>query len=138
MQGIRHVYAGFIPLLLLRRRNPLDVIGTGHQTRCFTWIDDVVEPIAQHLTLEVTRNQVFNLDSAEPVTIREPAKRFYAQGLERGAITPGACRIQLPAGAACRRTAPPAGIEEGHGTAGLAAEVGLEEALGRCIEYSLR
>ena len=66
MQGMGHVYAGFIPLLLLRRQNPLDVIGTGHQTRCFTWIDDVAAPIAQHLASEVTRNQVFNLGQRRP------------------------------------------------------------------------
>ena len=139
VQGMSHVFADFIALLLLRRQNPLDIIGTGHQTRCFTWIDDVAAPMAQQLASESTRNQVFNLGSTEQVTMRDLAERIYAKGVERGAIAPGGV-LQfncLPAHPAdVQRRVPD--IRKAMELLGWQPRVGLDEALDRCIEYALR
>ncbi len=139
VQGMSHVFADFIALLLLRKQNPLDIIGTGHQTRCFTWIDDVAAPIAHHLTSEATRNQVFNLGSTEPVTMRDLAKRIYARGIERGVIPPGRdlefnCLPAHPADVQRREP----DVRKARELLGWQPEVGLDESLDRCIEYALR
>ena len=138
VQGISHVFADFIAMLLLRQQNPMDIIGNGHQTRCFTWIDDVAAPIAQHLVSEETRNEVFNLGNMEPVTMRGLAERIYAKGVEHGVIKPGGALAFncLPAYPADVQRREPDSRKAGE-VLGWKPTVGLDEALDRCIEYAL-
>ena len=138
VQGMSHVFADFIALLLLRQQNPMDIIGTGYQTRCFTWIDDVAAPIAQRLVSEETRNEVFNLGNMEPVTMRGLAERIYAKGVERGVIKPGGalafnCLPAYPADVQRREPDSRKAMK----LLGWQPTVGLDEALDRCIEYAL-
>lgn len=75
--GVSHVFADFIQRIVYERQNPMLVLGTGEQIRCFTWIGDVAQAIAEHSFSAETRNADFNLGNPEPVTMLELAQRLY-------------------------------------------------------------
>lgn len=87
-QGISHVFADFINNIIIKQSNPLPIIGNGQQIRCFTWIDDIAEGIANHSFSEVTKNEIFNLGNPEPMTMRTLAKCIYQMGVNQGLIEP--------------------------------------------------
>lgn len=77
-QGFSHVFADFIENILIKKLNPLPIIGDGSQIRCFTWIDDIAEIIADYSFLDSTKNQAFNICNVEPITMKELAEKIYA------------------------------------------------------------
>lgn len=85
-QGISHVFADFIRLIVEERRNPIPVLGDGEQVRCFTWIDDVASAIGRWSFSEATDNQTFNLGNPEPISMRDLARLIYTQAQEFGLI----------------------------------------------------
>lgn len=76
--GVCHVFADFIQRIVYEHQNPMLVLGTGQQIRCFTWIDDVAAGIADHSFSAETNNNDFNLGNPEPITMLELADRIYA------------------------------------------------------------
>src|SRR5436190_3071685 len=56
----------------------LTVYGTGEQTRCFTYIDDIVEWLVLLAIKDQAVGEVFNLGNPEEVTIVELARRVIA------------------------------------------------------------
>ena len=72
-QGMSHVFADFIKNLAIEKKNPLPIIGTGEQIRCFTWIEDVAKPIAESSFESTTNNQVYNIGNPEPITMKQLA-----------------------------------------------------------------
>jgi UDP-glucose 4-epimerase len=52
-----------------RSGRPLQVFGDGRQTRCFCYVKDTVEALVQLQGCAAARGQVFNVGSAEEVTI---------------------------------------------------------------------
>ena len=77
-QGFSHVFADFIDNILIKKLNPLPIIGDGKQIRCFTWIDDVAEIIAAHSLDDKTKNEAFNICNVEPVSMRQLAEKIYS------------------------------------------------------------
>jgi nucleoside-diphosphate-sugar epimerase len=75
--GISHVFADYIENIVVKKMNPLPIIGDGSQVRCFTWIDEVADAIATHSFGNETRNEIYNLGNAEPVTMKELANMIY-------------------------------------------------------------
>ena len=75
--GISHVFADFVKNLVLEEKNPLPIIGSGEQIRCFTWIDDVASAIAKFSFDEKTHNQIYNLGNPEPITMKDLARLIY-------------------------------------------------------------
>jgi nucleoside-diphosphate-sugar epimerase len=75
--GISHVFVDFIQRIVRQHQNPMLVLGSGEQVRCFTWIDDIADAIAHFSFAEVTRNADFNLGNPEPVTMLDLARRIY-------------------------------------------------------------
>lgn len=75
--GISHVFADYIENIVVKKMNPLPIIGNGNQIRCFTWIDEVAQAIADHSFDEVTRNKIYNLGNKEPITMRSLAEMIY-------------------------------------------------------------
>ena len=75
--GICHVFADFIQRIVWERQNPMLILGSGEQVRCFTWIEDVASAIAWHSFSDVTKDQDFNLGNPEPVTMMDLASRLY-------------------------------------------------------------
>ena len=76
-QGFSHVFADFIDNILIKKNNPLPIIGDGNQIRCFTWIDDVASIIADYSFHPHTQNQEFNICNVEPITMRTLAQKIY-------------------------------------------------------------
>lgn len=87
--GVSHVFADFISNIITKKMNPLNIIGNGEQIRCFTWIDEVAEAIAQHSFSDATRNETFNLGRHEPITMKELANLIHLEAVDMGLVTPG-------------------------------------------------
>jgi nucleoside-diphosphate-sugar epimerase len=75
--GVSHVFADFIQRIVRERQNPMMVIGSGRQVRCFTWVGDVADAISRWSFAAATENQDFNLGNPEPVTMMELAERLH-------------------------------------------------------------
>lgn len=67
--GISHVFADFMENIIIKKQNPLHIIGNGQQIRCFTWIDDIASGIADNIDNDVTDNEIFNLGNPEPTSM---------------------------------------------------------------------
>lgn len=76
-QGFSHVFADFIENILVKKLNPLPIIGDGTQIRCFTWIDDIASIIAEYSFLDATKNQAFNICNVEPISMKSLAEKIY-------------------------------------------------------------
>ena len=85
-QGLSHVFADFIQLIVQEQRNPLPIIGDGSQVRCFTWIDDVARTIARWTFDSRTDGEAYNLGNPEPIAMRELAQIIYEEAQEQGLI----------------------------------------------------
>ena len=72
-QGMSHVFADFINNIVVKKMNPLPIIGSGEQVRCFTWIDDVAKLIGEFSFDQKTDNQEYNIGNPEPITMKELA-----------------------------------------------------------------
>lgn len=69
---------------LIKRQNPLDILGDGERIRRFTWVDDVASAISRHSFEPATPGKAINLGNPEPVTIKELAQRIFKKGQEIG------------------------------------------------------
>ncbi len=85
-QGISHVFADFIRMIVDEKRNPIPVLGDGEQVRCFTWIDDVAAAIARWSFDESTDNEAFNLGNPEPISMRALGQIIYEEAQEAGLL----------------------------------------------------
>jgi len=56
------------------QNKPLTVIGDGKQTRCFTYVDDVIDGVISAAKNEVAVGHVFNIGNDKETTILELAK----------------------------------------------------------------
>jgi nucleoside-diphosphate-sugar epimerase len=74
--GISHVFADYIKNIVVERKHPLPIIGDGMQVRCFTWIDEVAQAIADYSFLDKTDNETYNLGNAEPISMRVLAEKI--------------------------------------------------------------
>jgi len=85
-QGISHVFADFIKLIVKERKNPISILGDGQQIRCFTWIDDVAGAIAKWTFDDKTNGEAFNLGNPEPVKMVELAHAIYEESQQLGLL----------------------------------------------------
>jgi len=76
-QGFSHVFADFLKNIIIKKKNPLPIIGDGNQIRCFTWIEDVAEIISNYSFDERSISQVFNICNVEPISMKALAKKIY-------------------------------------------------------------
>ena len=88
VQGMSHVFADFIHNIVRLRKNPLPIIGSGDQVRCFTWIRDVAAAIAAYSFDKKTDNEDFNLGNSEPITMKELALLIYGTAKEMSLVPP--------------------------------------------------
>src|SRR5690606_783925 len=58
---------------------PIQIYGDGQQTRCFANVHDVVDAIARLGASAEVSGEVFNIGSAEEVTIEQLAQRVVAR-----------------------------------------------------------
>ena len=76
-QGFSHVFADYIKNIIIEKFNPLPIIGDGEQIRCFTWIEDIANIIAEYSFDERALNDVFNVCNVEPITMKDLAQKIY-------------------------------------------------------------
>jgi UDP-glucose 4-epimerase len=75
--GFSHVLPDLIKHVLVKKLNPVPIIGDGNQIRCFTWIDDVSTIIANNIETDASLNQCFNVCNVEPYSMKEVAKLIF-------------------------------------------------------------
>jgi len=70
-------YGMVVPALVAQalRGEPITVFGTGEQTRCFSHVDYIVDGILSGISLDKTAGEVFNLGSAEEISINQLAAK---------------------------------------------------------------
>lgn len=74
--GISHVFADYIKNIVIEKKHPLPILGDGMQVRCFTWIDEVAQAIADYSFISKTDNQTYNLGNPEPISMRVLAEKI--------------------------------------------------------------
>lgn len=74
--GISHVFADYIKNIAIEKKKPLPIIGDGLQIRCFTWIDEVAQAIADYSFIDKTNNETYNLGNPEPISMRVLAEKI--------------------------------------------------------------
>jgi len=55
---------------------PIQIFGTGKQTRCFCYVKDLVEAIINLMNSEQTAGKVFNIGSSEEISIENLADKI--------------------------------------------------------------
>jgi UDP-glucose 4-epimerase len=136
--GVSHVFADFIQRIVIERRNPMLVLGTGEQIRCFTWIEDVASAIARFSFAAETRDNDYNLGNPEPVSMLELGRRIYRLFHEITHLAPERSlefehspsydddvQVRIPS------------IEKATRTLAWQPEINLDEMLRRCILHAL-
>lgn len=76
--GFSHVLPDLVNHIMLKKMNPIPIIGNGEQIRCFTWIDDVSDIIANHSFSDLSKNQVFNVCNVEPTSMKQAAAIIFS------------------------------------------------------------
>jgi UDP-glucose 4-epimerase len=136
--GVCHVFADFIQRIVHEQQNPMLILGSGQQVRCFTWIEDVAEAIATHSFSSNTKNDDFNLGNPEPVTMLELAQRIYRLYYELIGREPTQplTFTHVPSFADDVQVRIPA-IDKAVKRLGWRPQVKLDEMLRRCIAHEL-
>jgi UDP-glucose 4-epimerase len=75
--GIAHLVPDLIKKVLDGQR-PLQIFGSGEQTRTLTHIDDIAEGIVTAMAHPAGENEDFNISAAEELTVAEIARRIWA------------------------------------------------------------
>ena len=57
---------------------PMTIFGDGEQTRAFSFIDDILEPLWNSATREEASKQIINLGGVEEISIKEAANTLRA------------------------------------------------------------
>jgi UDP-glucose 4-epimerase len=79
-EGFSHVFADMIEKILVKKLNPVPVLGDGEQIRCFTNIHDVADAIALYSLSSKIDNQIVNIGNPEPTTVKELAEKIVGLG----------------------------------------------------------
>jgi len=115
--------------------HPLTVFGDGSQSRCFTYVSDVVEGLIRLVANEGAVGQVFNIgNDHEEITILELARRVKARASSKSEV------VAIPYSQAyeegfedMQRRVPD--LTKIRGLVGYEPKVHLDEILDRVIEY---
>ncbi|HEX8744185.1 MAG TPA: NAD(P)-dependent oxidoreductase [Thermoleophilaceae bacterium] len=75
--GIAHLVPDLIKKVLDGQR-PLQIFGSGDQTRTLTHIDDIADGIVTAMAHPAAENEDFNISAAEELTVAEIARRIWA------------------------------------------------------------
>lgn len=95
--GISHVFADFINNIVFEQMNPLPIIGDGEQIRCFTWIEEVAQAIADFSFAEKSKNEIFNLGNPEPISMKDLAKIIHRKAQELTLLPEGELQFETKA-----------------------------------------
>jgi UDP-glucose 4-epimerase len=74
--GIAHAVPDLITKVLSGQR-PLEIFGSGEQTRTLTHVDDIADGIVTAMSSPAGENQDFNISAREELTVAEIARRIW-------------------------------------------------------------
>jgi UDP-glucose 4-epimerase len=117
------------------QNEPLQVYGDGGQSRCFTYVQDIVEAVVRLVDCPEAQGQVFNLGSTEEVTILDLARKVIAQTGSRSEIRFLPYDQAYEAGFEDMRRRVP-DISKAGRTIGYRPKVSLEEIIRRMVEHA--
>ena len=84
--GIAHMVPDVIRKVLAGQK-PLQIFGSGEQTRTLTYVDDIADGIVAATFSERAENEDFNISAAEEMTVAEIARVIWEEcGEDRGAF----------------------------------------------------
>lgn len=117
--------------------NPITVYGDGEQSRCFCYVEDVVQAVIRLMETPEAVGQVFNIGSDEEITINELARRVKAISGSSSEI------VHIPYEQAfgegfedMRRRVPD--LRKIRRTIGYEPRVGIDEIIRRVVEHERR
>jgi UDP-glucose 4-epimerase len=74
--GIAHMVPDVIAKVLSGQR-PLEIFGSGRQTRTLTHVDDIADGVVTATASPAAENEAFNISAAEELTVAEIAQRIW-------------------------------------------------------------
>ncbi len=146
--GIAHAVPDLIHKALTGRR-PLEIFGSGEQTRTITHVDDIADGIVTAMASPAGENEDFNISASQELTVAELARLIWeACGNDPGGVraaAPAELRRRRAAALAVGREGPPAARLGGAGRAsrrarrdrGVAARSGTRER-GQLVQLNVQ
>jgi nucleoside-diphosphate-sugar epimerase len=84
-----HVFVDFYRKLFIERTPKIEIYGNGRQVRCFTWVEEITNTVADFISDQRTDNQIFNIGSNEPKNMIELKDILLQIGKEKGVLPSG-------------------------------------------------
>ena len=116
---------------MLSGQAPLEIFGSGEQTRTLTFVDDIADGIVTALRHPAALNEDFNISAAEELTVAEIA---------RASGRPAAGRPRSSSSSTCRRYPVDVqrrwpSVEKARRLLGWEAQVDLADGVARTAEW---
>ena len=129
--GDAHVIPDLVKKVL-DGQHPIELLGDGAQTRCFTHVRDIARGILTAMESEAAINEDFNLGNAEEITMLELARRIQAMcapgkpfAVKHVPGFPSDIRRRVPDGSKAKRLL------------GWQPEISFDQGLRECIDAAL-
>ena len=128
--GIAHAVPDLIAKTLSGQR-PLEIFGSGDQTRTLTHVDDIAEGIVTAMSHPAAENEDFNISASEELTVAEMARIIW----EACGEDPAELELrQLPSFEVDVQRRWPS-VEKARRLLGFEARVGVREGIARTVEW---
>jgi UDP-glucose 4-epimerase len=128
--GIAHAVPDLIAKALERQR-PLQIFGSGVQTRTLTHVDDIAEGIVTAMSSPAAENEDFNISSSHELTVAAIARLIW----EQCGNDPGKLEFQhLPSFEVDVQRRWPS-VEKARRMLGWEARIGLEDGIAQTVEW---
>lgn len=86
-EGFSHVFSDMVEKVLVKKQQPINILGDGEQIRCFTNIFDVADAIARFSLDKKAENGIFNIGNPEPITIKELVLKIVKIAVKYGILS---------------------------------------------------
>jgi nucleoside-diphosphate-sugar epimerase len=128
--GIAHVVPDLIGKALSGRR-PMQIFGSGEQTRTLTHIDDIAEGIVTAMSHPAGENEDFNISATEELTVAEIARVVW----EECGLPPGDFELEHVPGfeVDVQRRWP--SVDKARDLLGFEARIGVREGIRSTVEW---
>src|SRR3954449_5405355 len=128
--GIAHMVPDLIGKVLAGQR-PLEIFGSGEQTRTLTHVDDIADGIVTAMSSPAGENEDFNISSAEELAVAEIARVIW----EACGEDPAAFELKhLPSFEVDVQRRWPS-VEKARELLGWEAKIGVREGIGRTVDW---
>ena len=82
-----HVFIDFYRKIIVEKQPTIVIFGSGQQTRCFTWVEDLAQAMVDNINNQVSNNETYNVGSREEHTLLELAKVMIEIGKAKGLLS---------------------------------------------------